>query len=252
MRWSVGARAWGGVRMRLHSLIGVFAAALLAAGVGGCSSSSPLQSQTGSLISPAALGSTVAFESIDGPPPEVFNRLVASLNEEASARKITMVSRTAPATYRIRGYVSAVVERGKTSFAWVWDVYDADKQRALRISGEEATAAGSRRDAKSAWTAADARILHRMASSGMDQMASLLEAPGRPPATAPQPNLVTLVSRRDDSPEAAGIFRRAGEQEPAPDPSATGDVAEAPPPARTARTRSASAAITTDGRASRH
>jgi len=31
--------------------------------------------------------------------------------------------------------VSALVERDKTTFAWVWDVYDADIRRALRISG---------------------------------------------------------------------------------------------------------------------
>jgi hypothetical protein len=255
MRWSVGVRAGGGARGCLRRPIGVFAAALLAASVGGCSSS-PLHGQS-SLVSSAALGSTVAFESIDGPPPEVFNRLVATLNDEAGARKITMVSRSAAATYRIRGYVSAVVERGKTSFAWVWDVYDADKQRALRISGEELAGSGSRHDAKSAagaWTAADAQVLHRMARNGMDQIASFLDAPERPPTTAPQPNPVTLVSRRDDSPEAAGIFRVSSEQDRPPDPSANADATEMPPPtspAKPARTRSASVAISTDGRAPR-
>jgi len=251
MRWSV-VRAWGGAQRCFRGPIGVFAAALLAAGVGGCSSSALHQS--GGLMSPAALGSTVAFESIDGPPPEVFNRLVASLNEEAGVRRIAVVSRSAPATYRIRGYVSAVVERGKTSFAWVWDVYDGDKQRTLRISGEEQASGGSRRNAKSAagaWAAADAQVLHRMARNGMEQIATFLDSPGRPPAAAPEPNLVTLVSRRDDSPEAAGIFRVSGEQNRPPDTSAGGTAADTPPPAKPARTRSASVGISTDGRASR-
>ena len=79
----------------------------------------------------------MAFESIDGPPPEVFRKLVANLNDEADARQIAVVSRTGTATYRVRGYVSALVERGKTTFAWVWDVYDTDKRRTLRIAGEE-------------------------------------------------------------------------------------------------------------------
>jgi hypothetical protein len=250
MRWSVVVRAWGGAPRRLCNPIGVCSAVLLAGGVAGCSSS-PLHGPS-ALVSPAALGSTVAFESIDGPPPEVFNRLVASLNDEAGARKITVVSRSAPATYRIRGYVSAVIERGKTSFAWVWDVYDADKRRALRISGEESAGPGSRRDA---WTAADAQVLHRMARNGIEQIAGFLNAPERPPAAAPEPNLVTLVSKRDDSPEAAGIFRVSGAQDSTPDgqpeASTTAGAVEAPPPprARAARTRSASVAPATDGRA---
>lgn len=254
MRWSVGARAWGGARRRLRGPACMLAAALLVAGVAGCSSSALHQA---GLVSPTALGSTVAFESIDGPPPEVFNRLVASLNDEASARKMMVVSRSAPATYRIRGYVSAVVERGKTSFAWVWDVYDADKRRTVRITGEEQAGSTSRRDAKSAtgaWTAADAQVLHRMAKNGMDQIASFLDSPGRPPAAGPEPNLVTLVSRRDDSPEAAGIFRVSIEQDRPPEASSDGTAAETPSqplPARRAKTRSASVAITTDGRAPR-
>jgi hypothetical protein len=249
MRWSVIVRAWGGAPGRFYNTIAMFTAALLAAGVAGCSSSAFL-GQSG-LVSPAALGSTVAFESIDGPPPEVFNRLVASLNDEAGARKIIMVSRSAPATYRIRGYVSAAIERGKTSFAWVWDVYDADKQRVLRITGEEPGGPRSRRDAKSvagAWTAADAQVLQRMARSGMEQIASFLAEPGRPPAAAPQPGVMTLVSKRDDSPEAAGILRVSGVPRATPDPSATADAVAPPAPAQPAKTRSASAAVATDGR----
>ena len=88
----------------------------------------------------------------------------------------------------------------------------------------------------------------------MDQIASFLDSPGRLPAAAPEPNLVTLVSRRDDSPEAAGIFRVSSEQDRPTDRSTAGDATEASPtplPAKPARTRSASVAISTDGRASR-
>ena len=104
-------------------------------------------------------------------------------------------------------------------------------------------------------TAADAQVLHRMARNGIEQIAGFLNAPERPPAAAPEPNLVTLVSRRDDSPEAAGIFRVSGAQDSTPDgqpeASTTAGAVEAPPPprARAARTRSASVAPATDGRA---
>src|SRR4051812_47681259 len=104
-----------------HS-VGVLAIAALVATAAGCSSlpSDGRASLAKATSSGTISGSTLAFESIDGPPPEVFRRLVANLNDEAGARQIAVVSRTAPATYRVRGYVSALVERGKTTFAWVW------------------------------------------------------------------------------------------------------------------------------------
>jgi hypothetical protein len=155
----------------------------------------------------------------------VFRKLVASLNDEAQSRKIPVVARSAAATYRVRGYVSAMVERGKTSFGWVWDIYDADKRRTLRIAGEVPAAAGKRRDA---WSAADEPLLRRMASSGMDRIAAFLNnSTEPPPPPAPEEPGILLVTARDDSPEAAGIFRLfgAGETtgaaptpEPAPEP----------------------------------
>jgi hypothetical protein len=226
----------------------MLAVAALAASAAGCSS---LPSSNGrlSLASAVSPGSTVAFESIDGPPPEVFRRLVADLNAEASIRKIAVVSRESVATYRIRGYVSALVERDKTTFAWVWDVYDTDKRRALRISGEE-PAAGKRRDA---WVAADEQVLRRMARNGMDQMAGFLNS-SEPPAIAPEPNFITLVSGRDDTPEGAGIVRLPGGQDrPAAsatlqDPADGAVPAQSPKAKKRAATQSAAIARTTDGR----
>ena len=101
----------------------------------GCSSQQTMR--LASMNVAATPNATVTFESIDGPPPEVFRKLVASLNDEASARQVAVVPRQAAATYRVRGYVTALVDRDKTSFAWVWDVYEGDKRRALRVTGEE-------------------------------------------------------------------------------------------------------------------
>jgi hypothetical protein len=185
----------------------MLAIAALAATAAGCSWL-PLDGRT-SLAGAASPGSplstsTLAFESIDGPPPEVFSKLVANLNDEAGARQIAVVSRTEPATYRVRGYVSALVERNKTTFAWVWDVYDTDKRRTLRIAGEELAPAGRRR---SAWAAADDELLRRMARDGMQRIAGFLNASEPLPAAIYEPSLTTLVSGRDDTPEGAGIFR---------------------------------------------
>jgi hypothetical protein len=252
MQWRRAVRPLGASRRSLSRPIGLLAVAALAASAAGCSSSPSIGSL--SLASAtSSRGATVAFESIDGPPPEVFRKLVASLNDEAGARRISMVSRGGAATYRIRGYVSAQVARDKTTFAWVWDVYDTDKRRALRISGEEPAAAGRRKDA---WAAADEQVVRRMARNGMDQIAGFLNSPGPEPALAPEPTLATLVSGRDDTPEGAGIFRVFG----APDQAAGGPAAKpepettAPPPSpRAAKTRSAAApakqaASATDGR----
>jgi len=201
---------WGVRRVRRASvcLSRLLTIAAIAASVAGCSSQ--FGAQQASLAGPLS-GATVTFESIDGPPPDVFRRLVTALNDEAGAQRVAVVSRSAPATYRVRGYMSAVVEKkqNKTSFGWVWDVYDADKNRVLRISGDEpATATGRRRDA---WAAADDQVLRGMSRNGMERIAAFLNS--GPPAPAAEPALVTMASARDDSPEAAGIFRVLGSQQ---------------------------------------
>ena len=82
-------------------------------------------------------GATVAFESIDGPPPGQFRTLVQNLNDEAQTRRLAVISRESPSAYRVRGYLAAKVVKGQTTISWVWDVFDGDDRRALRISGEE-------------------------------------------------------------------------------------------------------------------
>lgn len=129
--------------------------------------------------------STIAFESIDGPPPAVFRRLVQKLGEEAQARQVPMVSREGFAPYRVRGYLAAGIEKKKkrTLISWVWDVYDSsDQQRAFRISGEEVVnGAGA-----DAWAMADDVVLSRIAQKGMAQLADYIRGSGAPgPGPAP-------------------------------------------------------------------
>jgi hypothetical protein len=212
----------------------VLAVAVLAVTAAGCSVL-PTDGRS-SLASAAPSGpvseSTLAFESIDGPPPDVFRKLVANLNDEAGTRQIAVVSRTAPATYRIRGYVSALVERNKTTFAWVWDVYDTEKRRTLRIAGEEPAVASHRRDA---WAAADDKVLRHMARDGMERIAAFLNSAA--PTTATEPSLATLVSRRDDTPEAAGIFRVFRIQDRPAESAAVEAAPEQPLPPKAAKPR---------------
>lgn len=129
----------------------------------------------------SAGGTTVAFESIDGPPPQVFDRMVAVLDSESKLRNVSVVSRQGGAAYRVRSYLSAQVRGRRTSIAWVWDVYDRNQQRALRLSGEEP--AGSGRDA---WADANDLVLRKIAQAGFTGLSGLVN--GGPPAEpAPTP-----------------------------------------------------------------
>jgi hypothetical protein len=150
-------------------------------------------------------GASVAFESIDGPPTAQFNKLVQDLNEEAQARRLAVISRDKPSVYRVRGYLAAKVAKNHTTVSWVWDVFDQNEHRALRITGEETTKGRHRRG----WTAADDAMLKRIASSSMAQLASFLTSPDvAPNAPAPAaPPQLALIGWHDTSPEAAGIFR---------------------------------------------
>jgi hypothetical protein len=160
---------------------------------------------TGSIATPRV---SVAFDRIDGPPEGVFRKLVQNLTEEAEARQIAVVSREGSARYRIRGYVAAHVRHGRTTIAWIWDVYDADQNRALRISGEE----DAGRTGKDAWADTDEEVLRRMSRTGMDRLVSFLAAPSQEASTAAKPGrLFTVAGTGDDfTPESAGIFRAAG------------------------------------------
>jgi hypothetical protein len=196
-----GTRATGARRREWHRCrLGIVAGVAMSLAAAGCSTSPQ----------PAALtagprGPTVAFESIDGPPESIFRKLVQSLSDEASSRQIAVVSRESPAQYRIRGYVAALVEsRRATIIAWVWDVYDSNQRRALRITGEERTSGAGR----GTWAAADDHLLRRIAKNGIDRLAAFLSAPDAEPGPpSPQERGPAVAANDDFAPGSAGIFR---------------------------------------------
>ena len=142
----------------------------------GCTANGP------SPMASQSFGPTVAFESVDGPPPQVFDRLVKALETESSGRSFTVVSREAPASYRVRSYLSAQVDRGKIIIAWVWDVYDRDHHRTLRLSGEEPAGQAPR----DAWASADDGIIRRIAQAGLTGLNGLIDG-SAPAEAAPAP-----------------------------------------------------------------
>lgn len=146
-------------------------------------------------------GASVAFESIDGPPPEQFHKLVQNLNREAQTRRLAVVSRENSSAYRVRGYLAAEMDKGKTTISWVWDVFDGEQRRALRVSGAE-TVKGKLKG----WPVADDEMLQRIAHSSMGELAAFLTSPQVAPG-APAGQAMAAAAPDASSPEAAGIFR---------------------------------------------
>ncbi len=172
---------------------------LAACALGGCASSGGANGAFA--MASAGDSPTIAFESIDGPPPQVFERMVSVLDSESKLRSLAIVSREGSATYRVRGYLSAQVVRGRTVIAWVWDVYDRDQQRALRLSGEEAAGKAATRDA---WAAADDLVLRKIAQAGLSGLSSMIN--GTPPDTAPaSPGLRGPAVASAEAPASAGL-----------------------------------------------
>ena len=151
--------------------------ATVASALGGCANSGG----TSGAFAMASAGDspTVTFDSIDGPPPQVFDRMVSVLDSETKMRNLAIVSRDGQAAYRVRSYLSAEVVHGKAMIAWVWDVYDHDQQRAMRLSGEEPAGKVGR----DAWAAADDMVLRKIAQAGLSGLANMIK--GAPHDTAP-------------------------------------------------------------------
>jgi hypothetical protein len=138
-------------------------------------------------------GPTLAFETIDGPPPLVFERLVTALNTAAQGKPVAIAARDSPAAYHVRSYLSAQVRRGRSVIAWVFDVYDRDQQRALRLSGEEPAGKAGR----DAWSTADDQVLRRIAQAGLSGIAAFFG--GEAPATPQGPNRGPAIASADDA-----------------------------------------------------
>ncbi|MEP9351764.1 hypothetical protein [Xanthobacter sp. KR7-225] len=129
----------------------------------------------------ASGGGALAFDRIEGPPPASFDKLVSQLSSAADARKVEVVSRQQDAPYRVKGYLSVHQDGGKTSVAYVWDVYGRDRERIARISGEEAVAAARSADP---WTACTDACLAKIADTTMAGLSEALGGSAAPASAA--------------------------------------------------------------------
>ena len=183
----------------------VAALLIVAAGsLGGCASSGSGGSANAYAMAPASDAATIAFEQIDGPPPQIFDRMVSVLDSESKLRSLAIVSREAPAAYRVRTYLSAQVVSGKSVISWVFDVYDRNQQRALRLSGEEPIGRGGR----DPWNAVDDMVLRKIAQAGFSGLSGMLNgtapAESAPPAAAPAARGPAIAATEPIPPSAGG------------------------------------------------
>ncbi len=167
-------------------------------------------------VSPTdAEGTAIVFESVDGPPRPISARLTRSLDQEATARRLVVVTRGGQAVYRIRGYLAATPEAGATTIAWAFDVYDAERRRAFRLRGEERAAGSS--SAAGSWSAVNDALLQRIATNSVAQLMTLI-ASDRPPADGPAADAQASASTAPNG--VFGLFAaspaRAAEGTPAP------------------------------------
>ncbi|MDJ1159306.1 hypothetical protein QNA08_13785 [Chelatococcus sp. SYSU_G07232] len=133
-----------------------------------------------------APGVPVAVESIEGAPEPVMTRLASALVDEASARRVELVSDKGNARYRVKGYLTAyTTENGATALTFVWDVFDETKRRAQRLEGTSVAKTPAGTDP---WSGVDQGAVAKVASESMNAIAGFLSQSGRssaaPVATA--------------------------------------------------------------------
>ena len=160
------------MRMGLWRAARIAASALLL-GLAACQ-------ETGSMsaLRSSPAGIPVALESIDGIPANTKTALTSELTAAATSRQVELAGASSTARYRVRGYVSKETTAEGPSLAFVWDVYDAEKRRAKRLTGSSPIGSADP-------SALDKETLAKLAAMSMDEIAEFLaEAKSGPTVTA--------------------------------------------------------------------
>ena len=180
----IGARA--GKLGAAHFLAAVF----LACALGGCVETMD-SLQTASIdgghhpkgrmgVSPS--GATVAFASIEGPPPALAADFTRQLAAAAASRAIVTADPRA-ADYLVRGYFSATTVPQGTAITCVWDIFDNQKRHTERVD-DTVTLKGSAGDP---WSLADNAVMESVAAKAADELAAYLSNTPEATAAAAQP-----------------------------------------------------------------
>lgn len=115
-------------------------------------------------------GATVrfAFSRVTSVPGEFVLTLEDSLKDSAAARDLALVAEDDPtATYRVKGYLSAIGDVNGILMVYVWDVFDAAGNRLHRFSGQ-LPAPGRGADP---WTGVSTEMIETAARETIDALA---------------------------------------------------------------------------------
>ena len=113
-------------------------------------------------------GVRFAFATVTGVPGQMRFDLEKALLKYAATRNLSIVVEDdATATYRVRGYLSAVGDQNGTLLVYTWDVHDAAGRPLHRIAGQQ-TGSGSATDP---WAGIDTREIDDAARETIDKLA---------------------------------------------------------------------------------
>jgi hypothetical protein len=133
--------------------------------------------ETASDFNPAAAprarapGVPVALVSLDGAPESVISRLSSAMAQQAARRDITIVGIDGQPRYQVRGYLAAnALSDGKAELSWAFDIFDGQRKRARRFSGQEPMTSG--RD----WNTVTDQQVQAVAFKALDEIAEFLSA----------------------------------------------------------------------------
>ena len=138
-------------------------------------------------VSPS--GATVALASLDGAPQEIVARFTQVFAREAQGRDIA-VAPSASAHYIVRGYLDAAPAASGVNVAFVWDVFDARKSRAQRVT-DSIVVPGAAADP---WSVVDDKALASVAGKAADELAAFLTNTPEAIAATGQPRPQTAAA----------------------------------------------------------
>ncbi len=139
----------------------------------------------------APSGVPVALVSLDGAPEPVIQKLSVAIAGQAARRDITIVGIDGKPRYQVRGYLSAYPSaEGRGELSWAFDIFDAQKRRARRFSGQERLTTPD-------WSAVGDTMLQAVAFKALDEIAEFLAA--APEAVAARVGAAGGTARRSSS-----------------------------------------------------
>ena len=148
----------------------------------------------------APAGMPVALVSLDGAPETVTQKLSTAIAGQAARRDITIVGIDGKPRYQVRGYLSAyAAAEGRGELSWAFDIFDAQKRRAKRFSGQERLTGQD-------WSSVSDVMLQAVAAKALDEVAEFLSAAPEAMAAGDAGRQVGTAARRSAGMQAETLI----------------------------------------------